>query len=241
MSKAEEPKKLRGTKWQEELRAMGEARRKQDLSGWEYHGHKPWQQFREGMRSYISELKEYFPSIEKDIVDLFVKAHRHGGFVRAWDICGMADAKEIGADETDCLTRTLPADHPLKTNPALVLGNRVFEGDIFTKEALDPLVNRAKERGAPLLIIMIVGAGFSSSGQREHPFARRMLAYQLHRAMKILAPGGHIYFQNPYWGQSGDKERDYSLLSTLVSKYGTLSPDQPDERFYRIIKFDQAT
>ncbi len=231
----------RDTKWQRELRDMGNTRAEHDLLGWKYHGHKPWSQFRQGMLAYVSELRDFFPSMEEEIVELFSKMHSRGVRVRAWDICGMADAKEIGAEETDCLTRVLPDNHPLRENPACILGNRTFERDIFTKEALDPLIERAKERGAPVFITMIPVGGLSMSGQREHPFGKRMLAYQLHRALKILAPNGHIYFQNPYWGQPGDKKKDFKMLKSLISRYGVLEPDEPNVRFYRIIKFDQAS
>ena len=230
----------RDTKWQKELRVLGKSVVADDLEWWRWRN-QPWPEFLTEARKYFAPYRDLihsFPDAEQEITQLFSRKHEKGERVRVWDICGMADARSIGADETDSLTRVLPENHPLKQEPDHTAGFRVFEADIFTKEALDPLINRANERGAPTLITFFPMGGFSYSGQTEHPFAGRMLAYQLHRALEALAPGGHIYFQNPYWGHPNNE--DFNRLKKMVGRYGDLAPNESNRQFYRIIKFDQG-
>ena len=45
--------------------------------------------------------------------------------------------------------------------------------------------------------------------------------------------------QNPFYKHSdGEPVSDFESLKKMVSVYGRLEPDEPDARFYRVIKFD---
>ncbi len=232
----------RDTKWQKELRDGGVFAAEYEQDKWGVFGHKPWPIFRQDMSEYISELTDFFPKMEVELGTLFDSIRSKKKKVRAWDICGSADGDRIGVEETDCLTRILPGGDPHKRRQVEGASNHtqsIFEGDIFTKEALDPLIDRAHERGNPSVVFMIVRGGVRNSGQREHPGAGPMLLYQLKRVLENIQDGGHIYFQDPFYAHPKIKPKEvFTRLKKIVEPYGRLEPDKPGAFFYRVIAFD---
>ena len=204
-----------------------------------------WEIFRTDASDYVkppqrginTSFAESFPDAERSIREDFGKRHERGEKVLVFDICGIADASSLGADHTACLALKPPpylnVDLPQRT---------IFEGDIFRKDSLKPLLEFSEKYGARPSCIFFFPVGGLSAVPMPNLMQGAILLKQFKRLYQTLAPGGKIYLQVPPQlliaiGEHGIMSAS-NVLKEAVGKSGVVEGGEKMSPFFRITKRD---
>ena len=193
-----------------------------------------WGTYRYNAREYVAGVfatfANEFPDAEKSLKALFAEKHAEGKLVFVADICGIADAKSLGADHTYCLTRRLKSALPLRTE-----SRTIFERDIFRPTALKSMLAEFKEIGSgPSCIFFMPVGGLLGVPAETRRTAMSVLARHFDKLYEVLEPGGHMYMQRiPFFVHTWEQDE---FIQHVLGKQNVRVDEGERGQSLRIIK-----
>ena len=192
-----------------------------------------WGSYRKDAKEYVSGAFSFayeFPDAEKSLRELFDEKRREGKHAYAVDICGIADAKSLGADHTFCLTLRMKSTQRQKSET-----RTIFEGNIFDPLALRLMLKEFENRKCgPSCVFFNPVGGLLGIPAETRDTATQVLVKHFDAVYDVLEPGGHIYIQfNPFFLHEREKEQFIEHVSK--KPYARLEEGRHIE-FLRVIK-----
>jgi hypothetical protein len=202
-----------------------------------------WESYRTDAIEYFSEPKNEaeislihdFPEGERELREGFAQRHARGEKVLVFDVCGIADAKSMGADHTACLVLS-----PQIKVKKITRSRSIFVGDVFRKESLSPLLQLAEGMGTRPCCIFFIPVGGLSGVPATNTVQGAILIKQFNKLYDLLAPGGVMYIQMPWQFlitlQGHRPVRGNEILEQLVGETGTIKQGEHHVVLFKIKK-----
>lgn len=175
-------------------------------------------------------FEDSFPGLFSEITAFMAKED----FPIAWDVCGIADATNLGAKKTICMGLTKPEGAFEIRNPNVVF----LEHNVLRKDSVQKLL-RASGNKKPSCIFFNPLAGLLDVGGEHGAITAVTLLRHLKEAFEQLSPGGYILFHNPLPQRIFKKEelqKDFIEFITRIRKtYGDFAEIRADERTGKVV------